>query len=314
MNLHALRDEYVHEDRARSGCGMGHFFVFFLIGALLFRLMRKRNQKRQQVMALLTALDSNPQLKAIVEAETGLPVPGPCCKCAGGVKPCCSRLCRALLMLVLVVATGFFVTISSLIISANIIMAMAVPDDSGNLMLPSPTTVILVLAAVMFAHVLLVITTTKLICKMIRGFSAHRQARLAATASTSSSNNNGGNGGASRCVLARLSNWLPTARPFAGSSAPTVPDSETRGLYAPLCTDNTEMITLSTMPMPTPNTTIQYGNTVVPSSAATYPHVQTHSPLYYPAQLTVTGISGSAPPMVHMPALSAEAVTHINML
>jgi hypothetical protein len=142
----------------------GHgLFVLFLAGLVLIMgvkrcIMRKHIKK---VRTFLKSINDNPALKATVEAETGMTVPNlplqPCHQDDKNNKKsecCLKKFCKCFLTCVFVFIVSFFMAITSLEITSNIIanwdaQAAANGDEEGT----PPQMALLVLMAVTLTEV-----------------------------------------------------------------------------------------------------------------------------------------------------------------
>jgi hypothetical protein len=291
QDLYAFRYDY--QDQGRK-CH-GFFWIIFGVFVLMYVLGRKHRARRQKIVALLKALEANPALKTMVEAETGLVVPPP---------PCCEKRCgclvRAISTFVCVVLTGFCLVMTSLIVSGHVIMAMSSVDEStGVVTYPTPGTIILIVALVIFANLLLLVSVASLACSVVKKLKARRQARSAAGSdgdnNVLSPNNRWRR---PRYFVARLVNMMPTIPAWASFRSPSPSmGSPSRGLYAPLnMEEQTEMVNF------------EYG-----ASGSQSPQYVLPQQVYAP-QVYIPPMATSAPP-VYVPAtLSAESMSHVNML
>jgi len=128
----------------------GHILFFFFMG--LFILMsvikRMRMYKRAKEMKqFLTALHDNKDLKATVEASTGMAVPevlacGGCphtpAKCSSGAACFCKRFLKTAAMFIVIIVSSFFISITSLEITAHIVSSIDGSVSDSNAPPASP--------------------------------------------------------------------------------------------------------------------------------------------------------------------------------
>jgi hypothetical protein len=202
-------------------------------------------------------------------------------------------------MFILVVLLGFVLVLTSLIISGNIIMMLTTVDDAGNAVYPTPSTITLVVATVIFANLLVLVLVSSMACAVVKKMKARRMARRAAFSVSSSSNEGGStpvSSGPIWNVFGRARNFMPAWNLRRPSS----------GLYMPLNTDEQQEMT--------PLSPVQYGNvTAVQQPRCQYVAPQQIISSHAAPQVYIQNSSMASP--VYVPvSMSAESMTHINML
>lgn len=223
--------------------------------------------------------------------------PPPCCE------KHCSQAARACSMFVLVVLLGFVLVLTSLIISGNIIMMMTTVDDAGNVVYPNPGTIILVVATVIFTNLLVLVSVSSMACAIVKKMRARRIARQAAALAGQGNNSPPASPSprplwqAPREFFSRAYSLMPAWR---------LPSPQQSNLYVPLNTEEQqEMIPMSP---------VQYGNVTAiqqprPQYVAPQQIISSHSA----PQVYLRNASTASP--VYVPVtVSAESMTHINML
>ena len=170
-DLYQLRSQYWEESQQSSGPHC-HGFVLVLVAAVLLLgcLVRKwyARHRAQKVRSLLTALHTNPSLKATVEAETGVPVPmprtpGSCCSAGDDTQSPCSspsgvkRFLKVTAFFVCLLAVSFLVSFTALEATMHIVhgMDMHAEEDAegGEAQYTSPVVALSILLLVCTAEV-----------------------------------------------------------------------------------------------------------------------------------------------------------------
>jgi len=148
--------------------------------------MRKHIKK---IRNFLTTINENPALKATIEAETGMPVPDLPCKRwhKNSENKCClKKFCKCFATCVFVFVVSFFMAITSLEITSNILAnwdadAAANGDDEGT----SPVVALLLLLTVTLTQVTifaLAVKAGKCLCAYLSGESCDNSASTAPSA------------------------------------------------------------------------------------------------------------------------------------
>lgn len=187
-DLYDLREQYWEEQQIEQGPHHPHGAMVLLLLAVVFLFACARRylgrQRRQQLRSLLTALHTNPDVKAMVEAQTGVQVPMPVAKGAcGGACPfkrtavvgaatgvagqqqqapqcrfkgVACRFVKALLFFSFVFATSLLISITSLELTMRIVghMDEHAPVDpvTGEPAFTSPFAALLLLLAISMAE------------------------------------------------------------------------------------------------------------------------------------------------------------------
>ena len=179
--LYQLRAQYWEETQlATMPPHHHHFGVLIVLLLLVFCAVRRFRMARyhKQVRSLLTALHLSPQLKAAVEAETGVQVPPPvpvassggCCPhtppatgaaCNSNQQECVFvRACKIVLLFVSLAVVSFIVTFTSLEITMNIVrnLDQNAPTDpeTGEVHYTSPLVALSLLLLILSAQILAV--------------------------------------------------------------------------------------------------------------------------------------------------------------
>lgn len=294
-DLYALRSQYVDEYRSEQAFdGPPHhgppsmIVPVFLLLLLVIFFVRKlyrlpyRKYRKQQINSVLSAIESNPTLKAAVEAETGFALPekfhneGSCTK---------RMLCRSLLRVLGVVFTCLFLAATAVMVTAHIIMAHY--DATGDV--PPPFAAGLMILGILMLEIGAVFLMYKGIRFMLSRGSGNQAAATQPqyTSSSSSVDDNDDSGTSAAHQFGRRIRYVYNDY-FGRLSAPGTVSSSSRshaqsGLYAPL--NSNDVVYAPTAP----NVYMQ------PSVIATTPvHVQPSQ------QGNVYYASGSAAPVSHV--------------
>lgn len=204
-----------------SGCHMLPFILLLLLVTLMLRcIARRRMVKRQDSLhKTLAAIHASPELKAKVEAASGIPVPPtlPACRARTTMaqNPWYAKLCCGLCCLV----TGFLMAVTSLLITGAIVNGIYDSDsDDDN---ASPIVVFAILFSVLTVEILLV----RLLRMAVYAYMDPYVPNVTAS-SGSSSSGNGSTGGFhlpevfQRMRSVQISNLLPSrSRSFSSSSS-----------------------------------------------------------------------------------------------
>jgi multisubunit Na+/H+ antiporter MnhB subunit len=177
--MYVLRDQSVAEEEHSPGCALaaGVFITLALVGIVLC-LSRRR---RQKVLDTLEAIHQSPELKARVEAVSGIPVPQPC----GAKKdnqPCRARKCfNVLLRIMVTLALSFLLVNLAARAPLAIINGMIYTDEeTGETVEPKPVSVLVVFISFLVVEIVA-------IKKLIVSCAARRRARAFASSGTSPS-------------------------------------------------------------------------------------------------------------------------------
>lgn len=166
----------------------GGFMLFFL-GAMVVYLVARvfgLKKKGKKTDKLLQALHANKDLKATVEAHTGMqiPKPTPCPFSKNGNQNMsfCGKVVRIAVLFNIVVITSFVISISSLEITACIVNAMDGGEGQANYEAPptSPLvalTILLLVCTVEISLFFLALRGLRTLCKHLHGSPNHRQAQ-----------------------------------------------------------------------------------------------------------------------------------------
>lgn len=130
-SLFALRQEYWEASQEPAHhCHFGLFAVVFLLAAVVGSVIRRRRYRK--VIAVLDALHANPELKAAVEAKAGVSVPEVSCRVRESVNHPVRKCCHFLSLLVLSALACLFVAVTSVVVSAHLILAISSTDADGS--------------------------------------------------------------------------------------------------------------------------------------------------------------------------------------
>lgn len=171
-DLYVLRSEY-WETYSSSQQSHGHHSVIFpvLFVILIVSLVKKvmLAPRRKQVHAFLSAINGNPELKAKLESELNMAVPAPREPCCGGQRGSfLARLCRALVLIVAAMFVGFFISVTSLEMTASIVDNIEQTSQEPA----SPFTVIMILVSIIAVEVVALVGLLKGLrycCHRVRG-------------------------------------------------------------------------------------------------------------------------------------------------
>jgi len=151
-----LREDFVEDDIWFSRMNhhhphLGLFLFLSLWGLVALVWARKGRQRRQQVRALLEALNANPDLKAQIEAITGTTVPPKCGHhghhARGGFGVCLFKLFLRLVAAFL--SAVVLIHVSAGLTRLIIVHVSRRDEETGELLLPSPACVVGVLVTVL---------------------------------------------------------------------------------------------------------------------------------------------------------------------
>ena len=269
-DAYALRDQYVEEEEHGPGCAFaaGVFGTLALVG-IVFCLSRRR---REKVLATLKAIHQDPELKARVEAASGIPVPQPCCAKKEN-QPCRARKCfNVLLRIMVTLALSFLLVNLAARATLAIINGMIYTDEeTGETVEPKPVVVLLVFISFLLVEVLMIVAVKKCLVSRI---ARRRRGAFAASGTSPSTSPSSPPPPAAPTGLGRYFATIPLPSPRF-SFFRTAPSSG----YAPLMTDeesNTEMI--------------QSPNGVVVASAPLQPQVF-YVPPTMPSHVTAQSVS-----------------------
>lgn len=230
-DAYALRDEYVSEEGHGNGCAFaaGVFATLALV-AIVLCLAKNR---RQKLISTLKAIHNDPELKARVEAASGIPVPQPCCA-QNNSQPCRGRKCViGLFRVLLTLALSFFLVHMAASFTLAIVNGMVSTDEeTGETVGPTPVSVLLIFISFLLVEILMIVAFKR----CLAGCIARRRQGAYAASGTSSSPTPPGNHGFGRYFAAIP---LPSRRFSFFRSNPA------NNGYSPLMTDeenNTEMI------------------------------------------------------------------------
>jgi len=108
-DVYALRDQYWSEEQhAHHPHGLFLILIGFIIAIGIIKRHRLRAARRERDLALYNALQANPELKAQVEAASGIVIEAP--RAEGS---CCFFFLRV----VVAIAVGFFIWVTSVFIT-----------------------------------------------------------------------------------------------------------------------------------------------------------------------------------------------------
>jgi hypothetical protein len=235
-DAYVLREEYVSEE-PHSGCAfaLGVLSTLALVSIVLL-ISRRR---RQKVAATLKAIHNDPELKARVEAASGIAVPHPCCAKAEQTTTETSRGAKCLTVFVRIMVT-FAVSFLLVHLAARATLAIAnemvyTDAETGETFEPKPVSVLLIFISFLLVEILMVVALKRCLVAYVtrRRRNAFASSGTSPTAPSSSPSTNGGFG---RFVPSMS---LPSRR---FSFFRTTPSTH---VYAPLMTDeesHTEMI------------------------------------------------------------------------
>lgn len=182
-DAYALREEYVSEENHGNGCAFaaGVFATLALVGVVL--CVSKR--RRQKIVSTLNAIHKDPELKARVEAASGIPVPQPCCGKNNNTEPCRGKKClTVILRILLTLALSFFLVHLAAGITLSIVNDMVYTDEeTGETVEPTPVTVLLIFISFLLVEILMIVA----IKKCLAGCIARRRRGNFASSGTSSS-------------------------------------------------------------------------------------------------------------------------------
>lgn len=244
-SLYQLQAQYQAQSPPPPPPGPGpHHFPFFgaalvLLGVgLVARRVywgRHRKFRRQQMNALINAVESNPSLKAAVEAELGTPLPQPL------PESCCARK-RCVLVRVL---AGVAIAFVSVVATCHVVAATERPDEETGEPRPMPLLLaLLVLLAFFVAQVLAL--------KVLLRFCGHRESE-----ETPSEGTDRGSASPATRAAQYTRAWLAQA----WSPAPRAVHEG--ALYAPLAGGEFELRPSA----PSAPTVVQHGTVFVPVPA-----------------------------------------------
>jgi len=136
VDLYELRGQYWSEQQEMSRPHFGGPLMFFFLGLLALILFIRRRmfmKKRAEVATFMNAIRSNPSLLSTVESQTGLKVPQVCHQHGNCRSKCLFvRIAKSLVFLAFVLFSSFLITLSSLEITASIVMWMSSNSDPNS--------------------------------------------------------------------------------------------------------------------------------------------------------------------------------------
>jgi hypothetical protein len=204
-----------------NGCHMLPFILVLLFVSLMLRCIARRRMVNRQdsLHKTLAAIHASPELKAKVEAASGIPVPPtlPACRArtAMAQKPWYVKLCCVIGCL----AAGIVMAVTSMIITGAIVNGIYDNDSDDDD--ASPIVVLAILFSVLTVEMLLVRRLRVAFCAYMDSSSPNVTA-----SSGSSSTGNGSNGGFrlpevfQRMRSVQISNLLPSrSRSLSSSSS-----------------------------------------------------------------------------------------------
>jgi len=189
-DAYILREQYVQEEERGSGCAFAAGIAGMILTLATFLCCKRvfLKGRREKVLTTLKAIHNDPELKARVEAASGVSVPEVSCPKEG--QPCRGKKCLLFaLRLVVTVALSFLLV--RLAAGATVAVAnsmISTDEETGETTEPSPISVLLIFISFLLAE-LLVIYAVK---RCLIGFRARRQGAFASTGtSTVPPQNNG---------------------------------------------------------------------------------------------------------------------------
>jgi hypothetical protein len=231
-DAYVLRDEYVSEE-PNPGCAFILGVLTTLALVTVFLLVSRR--RRQKVIATLTAIHNDPELKARVEAASGIAVPKPCC--AQSDKPTSepsrgAKCLKVFLRIMITLVMSFLLVHLAARFTLEVANGMVYTDEeTGETFEPKPVSVLLIFISFLLAEILIIVALKRCLvaCVTRRRRNAFASSGTSATASSS-------NGGFGRFIPS----ISPPSRRFSFFRT-----SPAANVYAPLMTDeesHTEMI------------------------------------------------------------------------
>mmetsp|Transcript_75092 Transcript_75092/g.162391 ORF Transcript_75092/g.162391 Transcript_75092/m.162391 type:complete len:857 (-) Transcript_75092:19-2589(-) len=234
----ALREDYIYEEE--DSChGRGVFVLLLVTGLVLLtcvcvkrRKMMLRAPRRAQMKATLDAIHADAELKAKVEAASGVPVPVRGARCEGSEGPC---KWRKVLTVVATICLSFLIVRIAAGATMQVANSLVQEQEDGSELVPSPIFVLLIFISFLAIELLVLVG----IKKAVDFFHQRRAAaRTPPTASSGTQPSSGGESGG-------LMRYMPVV------ALPRMPTffrrgDGTRGSYQPLMCDdesNTELIT-----------------------------------------------------------------------
>jgi hypothetical protein len=201
-----------------DGCHMLPIFIMLLLIGLVVRFAARRRMKKRldSLQTTLSAIHASPELKAKVEAASGVPLPPTLPACRMAQKPWYVKVMCVLGVFVvsfIVVANAFLITglVVSLILSDN------VNDDDSYAVAPSPWLVLPILFAVLTLEIIVIKKMKSAICAYLDS-----QSDSSVTASSGTSQGGPGTGASLPQIFQRIrSVQLSTLLPARFRQSPT---------------------------------------------------------------------------------------------
>jgi len=285
--LYDLRADFWSESQGQGKHCHGGFVLGALL-VLLFVALRRccLSTRRRQVRSLLTALNTHPELKAAVEAETGLTVPLPSsgCPCpatgtsrrGGGhrrVLNCLFRAAKVCAFLAFVLLASLAISLSSLEITIRLVQSMDASNDANGGNYTSPLAALLLLfsvCTVQLALLALLVKGVKRCCRPRVNNNTNTTPAPSAPFEPSPSSNGGGLVGA---FVGGLEQGLAISTQYLHRASSSVRGGTYSEGYEPLLTaedreEGREMISQTyARPMPIKAQEQQYAAVLVPIPA-----------------------------------------------
>lgn len=268
-DAYSLRDQYVQEEEQSHGCPFAAGVAGMLLVLATFLCCKRVAFKgrREKVLTTLKAIHNDPELKARVEAASGVPLPEVSPKDG---QPCRGKRCLCFaLRLIVTVALSFllvrFAAGATLAVADSMVYTN---EENGETVEPSPVSVLLIFISFLLAELLVVYGVKK----CVTGCAARRQnSAFASTGTSSPTVSPQSSGGLGRYLV--FPSLPSSTRRF--SFFRTTPS----GGYSPLMTDEestvTEMVQSPSLVMA--SAPLQHQVLYLPPTVNAPPHITAQS-------------------------------------
>lgn len=251
-DLTMMIDDFDMDDE--EGCPVMPFVLILLVFILAVRCIARRRmvERRDSIQTTLAAIHASPELKAKVEAASGMPLPPtlPACRSRMAVAMADQAWYVKLLYVLGMFTVSLLIVANAMLITGAIVNGIYMDQDED----PSPVVVLLLLFSVLTLEVMLVKRLQMAICAYLASPSAPTTASSGTEGGSSPSPSNSGGGGVQlpqifqRMRAVQLTSLLPAR--FSSPSSPSGPQ------YQPLLSEedyeeqeqhrgNTEMMLVS---------------------------------------------------------------------